>query len=93
MCCRVAGGRRRFTKDELATDDVKLILARRQKQIDYGKNTACYAKYLQDVPRYCIILFCVSAIVRMVLEALCFQVVRVCLSVCPKVCECECNTL
>jgi len=52
MCCRAASSRRRFTKEELATEEVKSILARRQKQIDYGKNTACYAKYVQDIPRY-----------------------------------------
>jgi len=43
--------RRWFTEEELASDEVKTMLARRQKQIDYGKNTACYAKYCRDVPR------------------------------------------
>jgi len=44
----------------LETDDVKLILARRQKQIEYGKNTACYAKYVQDVQR--LVAVCLHAI-------------------------------
>jgi len=61
-CSRSAGGARRcFTRAEMATDDVKRILARRQKQIDYGKNTACYASYRRDVPR-CILMRFLSAL-------------------------------
>jgi len=57
---------RQYTEEELATDDVKVILARRQKQIDYGKNTACYAKYRQDVPRLISLLFLNKLIVHVV---------------------------
>lgn len=35
-----------------------LILARRQKQIDFGKNTIGYEKYLEQVPKYEFLYFC-----------------------------------
>lgn len=34
-----------------------LILSRRQKQIDFGKNTIGYVKYLEQVPKYEIYIF------------------------------------
>lgn len=41
----------RFTYDELQTVKVQTILARRQKQIQYGKIQECYRHYLRLVPR------------------------------------------
>lgn len=43
--------KRLFTPAELKTPEVKAMLVRRQKQIDYGKNMACYINYTKDVPR------------------------------------------
>jgi len=43
------------TKEELMTTmetDIEVI-ARRKKQISYGKNTKAYSKYIQTVPKYC----------------------------------------
>lgn len=38
-----------------------LILARRQKQIDFGKNTIGYEKYLEQVPKYKLFIsFCLQ---------------------------------
>lgn len=43
--------KRRFTEAELSSSEVQTLMSRRQKQIDYGKNTACYENYLRVVPR------------------------------------------
>lgn len=41
-----------FFRTKLERETDALILARRQKQIDFGKNTIGYEKYLEQVPKY-----------------------------------------
>jgi len=41
-----------FCRVKLGRETDALILARRQKQIDFGKNTIGYVKYLEQVPKY-----------------------------------------
>jgi len=47
----------RFTESELSTKEVQAIIARRKKQIHYGKVLDCYHRYNQVVPRYLVVLF------------------------------------
>jgi len=46
-----------FYRVQLGRETDPLILARRQKQIDFGKNTIGYVKYLEQVPKYAFLYF------------------------------------
>lgn len=46
-----------FYRTKLERETDALVLARRQKQIDFGKNTIGYEKYLEQVPMYVFFLF------------------------------------
>jgi len=46
-----------FYRVKLERETDPLILSRRQKQIDFGKNTIGYVKYLEQVPKYEIYIF------------------------------------
>jgi len=46
-----------FYRVKLERETDALILSRRQKQIDFGKNTIGYVKYLEQVPKYVFYIF------------------------------------
>jgi len=46
-----------FYRVKLERETDALILSRRQKQIDFGKNTIGYVKYLEQVPKYAFYIY------------------------------------